>query len=102
MSKGLVAAPETVLNEWAAFQDPSSRVRLAIFDIDMDSLQFSIVNTSQGTDDIKEDFKLVHPLLKTDTPALIAFRGETKWILIAWIPDDAQVCAHISFLLLNC
>eukprot|EP00475_Leptophrys_vorax_P014898 TRINITY_DN2115_c0_g2_i1.p2 TRINITY_DN2115_c0_g2~~TRINITY_DN2115_c0_g2_i1.p2 ORF type:complete len:332 (-),score=104.37 TRINITY_DN2115_c0_g2_i1:1397-2392(-) len=94
MSKGLVAAPEAVLSAWASLQ---TSARIVVFDIDVDALEFQIVRTVEGTSDFQADFALVHSHLKNDTPALIAFRGEVKWILIAWIPDDAKVKKKMVF-----
>jgi twinfilin-like protein len=92
-----VAAPEALLSEWASWQDPASKIRLGVFDIDVDSLVFSIRSSSSGTDNFQDDFKLVHKHLKPDVPALIALRGDPKWILIAWIPDEAQVKKKMIF-----
>lgn len=91
MSKGLVVVPEDLAAKWATYQEPNSKIRIVVFDINVDGLVFQLIDTVDGTDNWENDFELAERFLQPASPCLIALRSDKKWILIAWIPEDSLV-----------
>jgi hypothetical protein len=92
--KGLVSVPQDLLSQWVSGQQ-SQDTRLFVFDINIEKLEFTLV-AKESESSGKDDFALARAHLKEETPALIALRGNgSKWILLAWIPEDANVLRFI-------
>jgi hypothetical protein len=94
MNKAVVLVPDAVCQAFT--KALSDDTRLLLLDINMDSLEFQLlqVEAIKGSDE--EDFESVGKYFK-EQPVLACFKYKSKWILIAWMPEDSKVQKKVGY-----
>lgn len=97
--------PKEYVAAWSKAVESES-IRFLKFDIDIDALEFRLVETGvspRSNVDFKDqkqsiiEFEQLKSHVEKDRPCLIAFKMEPQWVLLSWMPEDSQVRQKMIF-----
>lgn len=93
MSLAVVKVPEACVSAFHAAMDK----RFVQFGIHFDNLAFTCLAVEGPGASLEEDMKAAGELVEETSPCIFAFRFETKWTMIAWVPEEAKVKHKMVF-----
>ena len=89
MNKGIVGVNEELVNIFnGAVKDDTRFIKVFI---DFEKLEFVFVESFEMTSSVEQDFEQASGVLEKDTPTIVLFKLEPKWIVISCVPDESQV-----------